>query len=90
MDGDVQATGSKKRRRVRLDQKLLDENNQAKITKRKSGRTFGGYINHNPPVDDGELLILALGGGLTETQAVLLKLQLNKMMCHSFFLFGFV
>lgn len=46
-------------------------------------------INHNP-VDDGELLILALGGRLTETRAVLLKLQLNKMMCHSFFLFSFV
>lgn len=42
--------GPRKKRRVRLDQKLLDENNQAKITKRKSGGTFGGY---NKPQSGG-------------------------------------
>lgn len=53
--------GPRKKRRVRLDQKLLDENNQAKITKRTSGRAFGGY--NKPQSSGGRRQIANFGSG---------------------------
>lgn len=63
-----------------------------KVTTGKEDKTTNvqleDTVNHNPWLDDDELLILAQGQ--KEAMTALLKLRQNKIMCHSFFFFFFL